>query len=363
MRRVIVAFQFVFILLFVTACGDPPAAVVEDIRSVKTFTVSKNTDGNVRHFSGQIIAADSANLSFPAAGTVFEVLVSNGDKVVANQKLAVMDDVSFKLDVEASQAELRKAESTANEKTGEFNRSKTLFDKGWVSKAALDQAQFAMNAAQEEVSYKTSLLNLTKRTLDDSTLRAPYDGIVGNRLVEPNEQVAAGAPVLILDAIGAMEIPISVPEKIISKLTMGMPAKAKFSVLPGLEVEGRVTEISRVAGAGNVFPVKVRLTNPPSKLRAGMSGDVAITTLSDDPEFGFLIPLSAVAATEDMKGGYVFVFDPNSSTLRKVVIESKTARTNFIGVKGVDAGDLVVSAGVSFLSDGQKVKLMSNTAQ
>ena len=138
---------------------------------------------------------------------------------------------------------------------------------------------------------------------------------------------------------------------------MGMPAISKFNVLPGLEVEGRVTEISRVAGAGNVFPVKVRLINPPSKLRAGMSGDVAITTLSDGQEFGLLIPLSAVTATENLKGGYVFVFDPSSSTLKKVVIETNTARTNFIGVNGVNAGDLVVSAGVSFLSEGQKVKI------
>ncbi|MBL4740649.1 MAG: efflux RND transporter periplasmic adaptor subunit [Sneathiella sp.] len=363
MRRIIVAFQCVFVLLFVTACEDPPEVVTEHVRSVKTYTVSENAGGNVRNFSGKIVAADSANLSFPAAGTVAQVLVSSGDKVTANQKLAVMDDVPFKLDVDASKAELRKAQSTANEKIGEFNRSKTLFDKGWVSQAALDQAQFSMNAAQEEVSYKTSLLSMAKRGLNDTTLRAPYDGVVGQRLVEPNEVVAAGAPILILDAEGTMEISISVPEKIISKLKMGMTATVTFNVLPGVEIESHVTEISRVAGAGNIFPVKVSLINPPSELRAGMSGDVALTTDNDDQEFGFLIPLSSVAATQDLKGAYVFVIDPTTSTLKKIEIQTDSARTNFIGVKGVHAGDIVVSAGVSFLSEGQKVKLMSNTAQ
>lgn len=363
MCRVTVVLNVMFVMLFLTACSESPEKVTENVRSVKTYTVSQSAGGSIRKFSGQIVAENSASLSFPAAGTVKQVLISSGDTVTSNQVLATMDEVPFRLDVEAAEAELRKAQSNAKEKKAEFSRSKSLFDKGWVSKAAMDQVQFAMDTTVEEVNFKTSRLNLAKRSLNDTKLRAPYNGVVGQRLVEPNEEVAGGEPILTLDAEGALEISISVPEKMISKLNMGMPAIATFSVMPGEKLEGRVTEISRVAGVGNIFPVTVSLINPPKDLRAGMSGDVELTTQNNDQEFGFLIPLSAVAAGKDMKGGYVFVFDEETSTLKKVEIKTDSARDNFIGVKGVHSGDLVVTAGVSFLSEGQKVKLMNKAAQ
>lgn len=359
----VVFLQVIGLSLLLTGCDDTPIEIKEQIRAVKTFTVAESAGGQVRNFSGQIVAANSATLSFPAAGTVKDILVSVGEDVAINQILATLDETPFKLDVEAAEAELRKVQASAEEKQEEYNRNKQLFDKGWVSKAALDQVQFAKDTALEDVSYKTTRLSQAKRSLNDAKLRAPYDGVVGERFAEPNEEVTGGKEILTLDADGALEISISVPEKMISKLNMGMPASVAFNVLPGTKIEGRVTEISRVAGAGNIFPVKVSLINPHVDLRAGMSGTVALTTQSDDQDYGYLIPLSAITAGDGVRGGFVFIFQPDTSTLKKIQIAANAARDQLIGVKGVQSGDLVVTAGVSFLSDGQKVKLMAGSAQ
>lgn len=343
-------------ILSLNGCSEAEQNRPEAIRSVKIFEVSRGAGGDVRKFSGKIEAANSANLSFAVAGTVEVISASVGENVQQGQILAALDKEPFILDVQAAEAELRKARSSANEKEEDYKRNKQLFDKGWVSKAALEQAQFALETVLGDVSYKTTRLNQAKRSLSDAQLIAPYSGVVGQQFVEPNEEVAGGNEILRLDASGALEMSISVPEKTIAKLNMGMPAKVTFSALPDVTVEGRVTEISRVAGSGNVFPVKVSLNDPPATLRAGMSGDVSVTTQNEPGEFGFLVPLSALAAAESLKDSYVFVFDPAASTISKKEVLPETVRGNLVAVKGIEAGDLVVTAGVSFLSDGQKVK-------
>jgi len=356
-------FLIMGVFLILTGCDDKPVEIKAQVRAIKTFTVSEDTGGDVRKFPGQIFAANSASMSFPTSGTVKEILVSTGDRVVYDQILATQDEVPFQLEVDAAEAELRKVESTANEKKGDYNRNKQLHEKGWVSEAALEQAQFAMNTALEEVNYKSTRVHQAKRSLNDATLRAPFAGTVGEQFVEPNEEVAGGGAVLALDSDGAFEVSISVPEKLISKLSMGMPANVTFSVLSDVNVEGHVTEISRIAGAGNIFPVKVTLVNSPVELRSGMSGEVALTTEDSNQGSGFLIPLSAVSAGENLEGSYVFIFDKASSTIKKIKIESGTPGESLINVQGVKPGDLIVSAGVSFLSDGQEVKLMNPVAQ
>lgn len=346
--------------LLVLGCEEKQPELVEHIRAVKVFTVSESAGGNIRKFSGQLAASNSASLSFPIAGTVKEVSVVVGDKVTTGQVLALLDDVPFQLDVEAAEAELRKVQSAANEKVEDYKRNKSLFDKGWVSKAALEQAQYAKETALEDVHYKTTSLNQARRSLGDAKLLAPYDGVVGERFVEPNEEIASGAQALKLDGDGALEISISVSEKLISKINMGMPATVTLNVLSGMRVEGRVTEISRVAGAGNAFPVKVSLTTPPEELRAGMSGEVSLLTSNGEQDSGYLIPLTAITVGEGLKGSAVFIFDQTTSSLKRVKIIPSSVREYFVAVKGVKPGDQVVSAGVSFLSDGQKVKLMAS---
>ncbi|MFT6557963.1 efflux RND transporter periplasmic adaptor subunit [Sneathiella sp.] len=344
------------------ACDEPATNKSEPIRAVKLFDVSQNAGRNERIFSGKIIAANTANLSFPLAGTVKSISVNIGDKIEKGQILATLDPVPFELDVEAAEAELGKARSAAAEKEEDFKRNKQLFEKGWVSKAALEQAQYALETALSEVNFKTTRLNQAKRARADAVLTAPYQGVVAEKFAEPNEEVGGGKQILSLDAEGALEVSISVPENVISNLNMGMVATAKFGALPGETVRGRVTEISRVAGVGNVFPVKVSLIEPPSALRAGMSGEVSLVTQNAPGEHGFLIPLTAISASENLKDSFVYIFDPASQTLSRRPVIPETVRGNLIAVKGVDAGDLVVSAGVSFLSDGQKVKRITSVA-
>ena len=91
-----------------------------------------------------------------------------------------------------------------------------------------------------------------------------------------------------------------------------------------------------------------------------MSAEILITVESGATEAGFLVPLTAIAPGDENAGGYIFVFDPEERVVRKTPVRgADTAFNNLVSiVEGVSAGDIVASAGVSFLRDGQPVKLL-----
>jgi len=138
-----VAFGFLLV-----GCEDEEAsAPVERIRAVKTYVVSEPAGSDTRRYSGTLVASDTSALSFPVTGTVKSVDAEQGERVSVGQVLATLDLTPFQLDRDAALAELRSAEAELSEKQADLNRQRTLFQKGWVAKAALDQAVSAAEGA------------------------------------------------------------------------------------------------------------------------------------------------------------------------------------------------------------------------
>lgn len=343
--------------LLLVGCGQEEEAQ-EQIRAIKTYAVSEPSSGSVHFYPGKIDAANSSGLSFRLSGTVLTVDASLGDQVTAGQVLATLDKEPFELDLQAADADYQKANSSYNEARNNFDRQSELFTKGWISKAALDQAQSSMETSKSQINYASSRVSQVKRDLSDTTLAAPFAGVISAKSVDPYVDVAAGQQIMTLESAEAFEINISIPEKFISRVTLGMPAAVTFAAVEGVTAEGRVTEIGRVAGAANVFPVKISLSDPPANIRGGMTAEVKLLFPTNNSQDGYYIPLIAISPGDDVEQGYVFVFDPETSTVKKTPVVGAAVRDNMIGVSGVKAGDIIASAGVSFLNDGQKVKLM-----
>jgi RND family efflux transporter MFP subunit len=160
---------------------------------------------------------------------------------------------------------------------------------------------------------------------------------------------------------GAMQVVLSVPETAIRNLNLGLPASVSFPSDNVAAQEGRVSEIGTVASEANAFTVKVTLTDPPESLRPGMTAEATMLLGAEETQTSFLLPFSAIAPGEEPGRGYVFVFDPLSSSVTKTaVVGGGGVRDDSVLIsEGLQAGDIVAVAGVSFLRDGQKVKLMA----
>ena len=341
------------------ACGEDPPPVAEQIRPIRTFTVTEVASGQMRRFSGVIEASDSSSLSFQVGGNVLEVLVNQGDQVTGGQRLAVLDQEPYQLDVKAAEADQEQARAVAGERKAEFGRQATLYEQGWVARARYDTAQRDARSAETRVGYTVARLNLAQRDLRNTVLAAPFDGFISSRTIDPFVEVQAGQELFQIDAEGGFEAAIGVPETSISEITLGMPVSVN---IPQLDepLEAIITEIGSAAGRGNVFPVQAALVAPPPTIRTGMTAEASILLARQNEEAGYLVPLSAVAAGDRTNEGFVFVYDRETSTVKRTLVKAGTAlEGNVLAVTGINAGDILASAGVNFLIDGQRVELLA----
>ena len=114
---------------------------------------------------------------------------------------------------------------------------------------------------------------------------------------------------------------------------------------------------------GNVFPVKAALIDPPPAVRAGMTAEVTLVVGGETAETSYFIPLSAIAPGDASGEGFVFVYDPATSTVRRTLVRSSgPLASNMVAVNGLNVGEILASAGVNFLVDGQRVRLMDPAA-
>jgi RND family efflux transporter MFP subunit len=348
------------------ACEEESVEFAEPIRAIKTITVAERGSGTTRKFSGTVEATDTSSLSFEVSGNVTEVLVDTGDEIKKGQLLSRLDTQTYELAVQGADADLGRTRAIATEKELELIRQKALFDKGWVSKAAYDQAVAANDTARNDVALAESRLSLAKRDLSKTVLVAPFDGLVAQRLVDPFVEVARGQRLFEVFAEGALEIAINVPENIIDQINMGLPADVSIPSVPGCGCAAIVSEIGSVTIEANSFPVKAALVQRPASVRPGMTAEIQFVIGGEQGEDSFLIPIAALTARagpEDSlaQASSVFVFDPETSTVDRRPVKARAGTGNLVEVfEGLEAGDVIAIAGVSYLSDGRKVKLLQN---
>lgn len=346
------------ILLALTACKEK-TEIMQVVRPIKTITVSEQAAEQVRKLSGVVAAVDSSSLSFQVDGQVESVEVDIGDRVQKGQVLAVLDKEPYRLDVDAAESELVKARANVVNTKSEYDRQKRVYKQGAGAKSDLDTAEYNYKAAQSAVSYQTSRLSLAKRNLRKTTLRSPYEGTIAWRSVNPHEEVKVGQKVFEIDAKGAMEVQLAVPETTIDRIHIDDPATITFPTLPGESAKGRISFIGSAAVKANAFPVKVGLINPNEKVKPGMTAEANLFMNDENQQPGYLVPLQALLPAPEANRGYAFVYDPETSTVRKTPVRSRgTEDKKAIVYEGLAAGDIIAVAGVSFLADGMKVKLM-----
>ena len=351
-------------LLIISACREEPPPPPERIRAIKTITVSEQASGSLRDFSGVVEAADSSSISFEVAGNVQEVRVDVGDRIKKDQVLAALDPEPYELTVAEIKAELVKARDNVTKTEAEYNRQVRIFEQGAGAQRRVEVSEFNFKAAKSAVNFQIARLNNAKRDLNRTVLRAPFDGAIANRHIDPFNEVARGQKCFDIFEFTGLEVAISIPEDAIDDIHMDQKGKIRFPVFADHTYHGRVTEISKVAGTANAFPIKLTIEDPDQRLRPGMTARVTLLLAGDDEKAAYLVPFSALTQSEDTTKGFVFVYDSQTSTVKKTLIESGSVRgNNIVMTGGVKEGDIIAVAGVSFLEDGQKVKLMEDQAE
>ena len=289
-----------------------------------------------------------------------------GDRVAAGKLLAVVDDEPFRLEVQSAEADLNKSKANYDNSASDFDRKKGLRDKGYISASDLDQALAERDAASNQVTMAQSRLDIAKRDLRNTQLKAPFSGYISKRLVAPHQEIGSGQELFQLDALGELEVELMLPENIIGQVARGDAGVVSFPGLRWRSVEGRIEEIGTLAGAANAFPVTLRLTERPQGLYPGMTAEVQLSIDQGGTAAGILLPSAAVVAGVETGPGrhFVFVYDPQTSRVHKRTVSISGGQQNMARVsEGLEKGDIVAVAGASFLSDGMQVRLLEEPPQ
>ncbi len=334
-----------------------PLEIIRPVRYVKVYSTGGT---RMRTFSGVAKSGIESNLSFKVAGTVQQVPVKVGDVVRRGQLLARLDPENSQLQVQKAEASHSQARAQQTRASADYDRVRALYENQNAAKSDLDAARAGFESTKASTEAAAKQLELARLQLSYTRLSAPSSGSIASVGVEVNENVQPGQPIVMLTAGSDIEVEVAIPEILISSIRPGHSATVTFDALEGRSFQAIVREVGVAAtGFATTFPVTVRLHDQESGIRSGMASEVTLKLDTGDARERILVPPVAVA--EDRQGRFVYVVRPvQGDTARVERINVQIGELTELGLEifsGPADGDLVVTAGVSRISDGQKVRL------
>ncbi len=368
------------LIVLCTACGDDaPEEKKAPIRGVRLFEVEQSASSVQRRYPSIIDPANESRLSFEISGQLDEVKLEEGQEVQAGDLLMRLDDTSLELEVQEAKAAREQADVVLKNAQVDFERKSELLKNGNVTRASFDESQTNLRTAQSQQVQSSRRYDIALERLHKSELRAPFEGVIANVEARSFTNVGAGSTVVTLYSQSAFEVGFNVPASVINFLSLGDVVEVVITDLPGTILSGRVQEISSRALQVSAFPVVVALTETSESLKAGMAADVIVSVKLPGSTEGFLVPISSFdfEHSADLGGGrdisarigegspaQVYVFDAEASKVMSVTVEIVGVRDNMVIVSnGLNAGDKIASAGVSYLYDGQVVSPLLSTGE
>lgn len=340
--------------IILSACSEnaEPTAIP---RPVRTATVEKSVGTKPLVLTGRIEAANEASLGFRISGRMVERSVGIGDRVEAGQVIARLEPQNEMNALRSAQANVAAARAAVTQANNRFVRQETLLDQGWTTRAQFDEAEKARATAEAQLDSAEAQLKAAEDHVSFTELVVDAPGVVTGTGAEPHEVVQAGQVIVRLAREGGRDGVFDVS----AQMLRSVPADAKIEVRlaedPNIKAVGRVRTVSPQADpTTRTFEVKVGLIDPPAAMRLGATanGQVELETTA-----AIEIPASALMKTDRQPAVWVVNPVDLSVSLRNVQVARFDPASVHIS-EGLDAGDLIVTAGIQALHPGQKVRIL-----
>jgi membrane fusion protein, multidrug efflux system len=339
------------------ACGQETTVAAPEPRPVRTITVEKRVAGTLITMTGRIEAEDEVALAFRISGRLLENPRKLGDQVTAGQVVARLESQNELNTLRTAKAALAAAQGQLTQARNHFERQDTLLGQGWTTRANHDQAKQAMQTAQAQVDAAEAQLKTARDLVSFTDLKADAPGIVTSVGPGAGEVVQAGQMIVRLARKDGRDAVFDVPAQLIRNAPSDPQITISLTDAPTVTARGRVREVSPQADpVTRTFAVKIGLTDPPAAMRLG-----ATVTGRMEMDSGPIIEIPATALTNTNSQPAVWIVDPTNRTvsMRNVDVLRFDQATTAIS-RGLDTGDVVVTAGVQALHPGQKVRLLGS---
>ena len=353
--------------------SQTPEPQPEIVRPVRTVTLTGGHDSFTRRYFGTVQGSRRADLSFRVSGTLSRINVENGASVKRGTLLATLDPRDFNTRISQAQSALSQAQAQHKNAEADFRRYENLYRQKVIARAQYESYKTHVDVAKSAVDSAQANLKAARDSLRDTELRAPFDGVIASRTVENFQDVTAKQTIFTLQDLSSLEIVFNIPDNDV--LTAPIPKvhsiqdlkshaqdftlNARFDAIPGKVFPLSIKEIATQATAANTYPVTAVMPHQDSiRILPGMSVTVAVDFAPDksSEEGKFSVPLTAIRN----EGGNNYVWRYAVGQVSRVPVNvGQIHDGGYVEIDGdtLSGGDVIVTAGVYFLHEGQKVRL------
>lgn len=319
----------------------------QDLPVVKTMTVSDRDVNQVGNYTASVDPAIINNITASTPNRIKKILVDEGMKVAAGQKLVIMDDInntSYEIQLNNAKANLRNVQAN-------YDRALELFKIGGGTKQNVDQMETQLiNAKNAVAAAERTLRNVRENTV----LTSPISGVITARNYDDGDMSGA-LPILTVARIQPVKIVVNITEGDLAKVKRGMPAIVTFDTYGDEIFNGTVSLISpTVDKTSRSFSAEITVNNADGRILPGMFGRVQ---LSLGNARRVVVPDKAVVKQQGSANHYVYVYNPNGTVSYNKVELGQRLGDSYELISGVESGAQVVVSGQAKLTNGAKVKL------
>jgi len=348
-------------LFALTRKETPPAAPtpIYELAAADVLKVTPQPLTRSLRLSGTLSPVRHAMVKAHSGGIVMEVRAQEGDRVRRGAVLVRMDPRNLQAELDARQAALRKAQADSTLAAKNRDNSVILLKEKLISQNAFDQTVATHESAIASQEGAMAQLRLAQLALDETEIRADFDGIVAARDAQVGERAAAGALLLSLVDLSQMQLEALVPVADIPAVRVGVAARFHVDGFGERQFAGRVERISPQTEQGTrSLTVYVSVDNADSTLKGGMFADGQLVLAQTAPVLA--VPSSAIH--KDQEGAYVLSVKEGSVVRLPVVTGAEYGDSGMTVVdEGVAEATHVIVAPATTLKPGARAKLAANS--
>lgn len=346
------------------AQGGPPPA------NARLDAVREEVVAQHREATGQIVTLRRSTVATQEPGLVLEMNLEAGDRVKKGQIIARLDDDRARLEVQRWDARIEADRATVQQRQAELSRAERdlvrieqLASRASAGESEQDQARTEVESrkaqlAEAQATLRTSQaeLALAQRTLDDMTIRAPFDGSVVAKLTEAGQWASIGDGIVTIVSLTELEARADIPERSVGALQTGDGTiQLRIPALDTIVDAELIQIVPEADSLSRLFPIRIRVTDPEGRLRPGMS----LTAIVPTGESGPALTISEDAIRRNAVGEFVF-FDAGGTAQVAPITRLFTAGDR-VAIRSpvLRAGSLLVVEGNERMFPGQPLNVLN----
>ena len=340
-------------LFLLAACGKQEPAAAPTTLAVSLVPVSQSVIDRSVVVSGPVTAWEEMQLGVELSGVRITALnVDVGQRVKQGQVLLELDARSVAADLAQAEAGLREAQAALELAQANVRRAEPLAAQQLISAAQLDELRAQRISAQARVGTAAAVRDNAALRRDFARLRAPADGIISRRLVQPGQIVAAGSELLRLIRDGRLEWRAELPEDTLAQIAPG--AMVTLSGKDGSRIEGRIRAVSPGVDSDTRTGTIYADLPEPGPLKSGTYLEGRIVSGAGN---ALMVPVASVVQRDGH--AYVFTVETEDSVRRWRVRTGAVVDGRVEIIEGLKPGARVVEQGAGFLGEGDKVRVVA----